>query len=226
MKSAVAAAILAVAGTPAFAHRLDEYLQGAILSVEKNRLEAQMTLTPGVAVFPILIAAIDIDADGAISETEQHAYALTVLRDLSITIDGHRVIPRLLSERFPAVDEMREGRGEIQLDFDADLPGGGANRKLILENHHQSRLSAYQVNCLVPRDPGIRILAQNRNYSQSFYELDFAEEGGPSSSLAPVWLQGMGKPLGTITLLLFVWVAFLLGRRAHPARNLGPKSST
>ncbi len=47
-----AAAILVLAGTPAFAHRLDEYLQGTIISVEKNRVDFQMTLTPGVAVFP------------------------------------------------------------------------------------------------------------------------------------------------------------------------------
>ncbi len=205
MRTRLAAAILALAGTPAFAHRLDEYLQGTIISVEKNRLEAHMTLTPGVAVFPLLIAAIDTDANGVISETEQQAYALNVLRDLSLSIDGHRLTPRLLSAQFPALDEMREGRGEIQLDFDADLPDGGRDRKLTLENHHQSRISAYLVNCLVPRDPDIRIVAQNRNYSQSLYELDFAQAGERS---------GVEKPLGTVALLVVAWLALLWGQRA------------
>jgi hypothetical protein len=36
------------------------------------------------------------------------------------------------------------------------------------------------VNCLVPRDPNIRILAQNRNELQSFYQLDYAQAGRSS----------------------------------------------
>ncbi len=49
MRLPLAAALLIVAaGVPVSAHRLDEYLQGTIISVEKNRLQAQMTLTPGV----------------------------------------------------------------------------------------------------------------------------------------------------------------------------------
>jgi len=51
MKAGILAAILALAVTPASAHRLDEYLQGTIVSIEKTQVRAQMTLTPGVAVF-------------------------------------------------------------------------------------------------------------------------------------------------------------------------------
>src|ERR1700722_11282660 len=117
-----AAAILLLAGTPARAHRLDEYLQGTILSVEKNRMDAQITLTPGVAVFPLLIADIDTDGNGVISAAEQQAYVGRILRDLSLKIDGHSLAPRLLSMEFPAIAEMKEGRGEIHIEFDADLP--------------------------------------------------------------------------------------------------------
>jgi len=136
-----------------------------------------MTLTPGVAVFRLLISDIDTDANGAISEAEQRAYASRVLRDLSIAIDGHPLTPRLLAMRFPTLEEMKEGRGEIQLDFGADLPRGGRHRKLTIENRHQRRIAAYQVNCLVPRDPRIRIAAQNRNFSQSLYELEYVQTG-------------------------------------------------
>jgi hypothetical protein len=219
MTTRLAAAILALAGTPAFAHRLDEYLQATILSVEKNRLEAQMTLTPGVAVFPLLIAAIDRDGNGMISEAERNAYASKVLQDLSLSIDGHRLTPRLLSARFPAVDQMREGRGEIQLDFDAHLPDGGRDRKLTFENRHQSGISAYLVNCLVPRDPDIRISTQNRNYSQSFYELNFTQAGARSGLLSLARLQGAEKPLETIALILAAWLALLLDRTVAPKRE-------
>lgn len=154
MKTCLAvAAISVLLCAPAPAHRLDEYLQGAILSVEKHRLEAQITLTPGVAVLPIVIAGIDTNADGTISQAEQRAYAARVIRDLSLTIDGRRLKLELLSVQFPSMEEMNDGRGEIEVELEANLPPGGAGRQLIFENHHQSRIAAYQVNCLVPRDP-------------------------------------------------------------------------
>ncbi len=218
MRAALTLAILALAGTPAAAHRLDEYLQGTLLSGgEKPHPGADVTLTPGVAVFPILLADIDTDANGVISGAEQRAYAGRILRDLSLTIDGYRLTPHLLSIRFATLDEMKEGRGEIQLEFDAALPGGGRNRKLTLENHHQSRIAAYQVNCLVPGDPDIRIAAQNRNYSQSQYELEYVRTDVRAQPLLlALWFGRLGW-LGPLALLLFTRLTFLWRQRGRAA---------
>jgi hypothetical protein len=180
-----AAAILLLLGAPASAHRLDEYLQATLISLEKDHVQVFMRLIPGVAVASIVLSSIDTDADGNISETERRAYAERVLRDLSLSVGGYALTPRLVSVDFPKVGEMKEGLGEIQIEFTADLPNGSPNRRLVFENHHQNRIAAYMVNCLVPRDPNIRILAQNRNERQSFYQLDYAEAGSrldPSSS--------------------------------------------
>src|SRR5580765_6648449 len=165
-------ALLILVATTASAHRLDEYLQGTIISVEKDQMIADLTLTPGVAVFPILIRSIDTNGDGAISESEQHVYADRVLSDMSLSIDGRRLTLHRRSLKFPTIADMRDGSGEIHVEFYADLPRGGASRKLEFENRHQRKISVYLVNVLVPRDPDIRIVSQNRNYSQSFYELD------------------------------------------------------
>lgn len=213
----IAVAIGVLAGLPLSAHRLDEYLQSTIISVEKGRLEAEVTLTPGVIVFPLLIVDIDADSSGSISEAEQRAYAGRVLKDLSLAIDGHRLSPKLVAMRFPAVDEMKEGRGEIQLDFTAGLPSGGRHRKLVLENQHQRRIAAYQVNCLVPRDPRIRIVAQNRNYTQSLYELEFEETDVHGELLSTgVWLS-------SIALLLLARIMFLYRRQFGSERSLHAK---
>ena len=213
MKTRLAATILLLAGTPAIAHRLDEYLQGTILSIEKNRVAAQMTLTPGVAVFSTLIAEMDTDGDGILSAAEQRQYADRIFRDLSLKIDGEPLEVQLRSMRFPSIEEMKEGRGAIQIEFNADLPPGRSRRKLVLENYHQGRISAYQVNCLVPRDPDIRILAQNRNYSQSFYELEYTQPGAGKELLSFAGLPGILAPLGTIALILIGWLALM--RRRH-----------
>lgn len=188
MSAKRAAAILLLAAAPICAHRLDEYLQGTLLSIDRDRLHAQMTLTPGVLILPILLAEIDPDSHGILSDAEQRAYAGRVLRDLSLTADGRRLEPRLISLRFPRLDEMNEGMGEIRLDFEADLPSGPRARIIGIENHHLSRISAYQVNALVPQDPAIRIAAQRRNYTQSSYQVDYNDA---TASQTRVWSSGV-----------------------------------
>jgi len=215
---AIAGVILFLVGTSASAHRLDEYLQATTISVEKDRVQAQIRLTPGVAVFPVVLAQIDTDADGVISEAEQRTYAGRVLGDLSLKLDGIRLQLRLVSLKFAKIEEMKEGLGEIQLEFDADVSGGGPNRRLIFENQHKSPIAAYLVNCLVPRDPDIRITAQNRNYQQSFYQLDYVQadvRSGPQSSAW--WLNSWGLP-GVAAFLLFAGFGFAW-RRSRAANG-------
>ncbi|MBV9034142.1 MAG: HupE/UreJ family protein [Acidobacteriaceae bacterium] len=196
-KLAASVAILLSLATSAFAHRLDEYLQATILSVEKDRVEAFMRLIPGVAVSPAVLSSIDSNRDGVLSEDERRAYAERVLRDVSFTIDGHPVTPRLVSFDFPRTEAIKEGLGEIQIQFRADLPVGDSHRKLIFENHHQSPISAYLMNCLVPSDREIRIIVQKRNPNQSWYQLDYVQaENRPVPLPFRKWWSGTWAPLG------------------------------
>ncbi len=187
-------AFLCVKG--ASAHRIDEYLQATILSLEAHRVQASIRLIPGMLVSQSVIAAIDSDGDGVFSENEQRAYAARVLSDLSITLDGKKVQPTLLSWSFPESAQMREGLGEIHIEYALDYAGdsshGGRNRSLILTNDHLNRKSVYLVNVLAP-ERGVQILAQKRNEQQSVYELDYRIDAGtpmPWNNL-PAWLDGI-----------------------------------
>jgi HupE / UreJ protein len=193
----------------ASAHRLDEYLQATIISVDKDHIQASMRMIPGVAVSSSVIASIDSNGDGIISNAEQRAYAERVLGDLSLTVEGKRLQPKLVSVDFPQVELMREGLGEIHIQFTADIPHGGHNRRLILQNNYQTRNAAYLVNCLVPRDPDIRIVAQNRNERQSFYQLDYVQAGGPSGSPLHQWWTNVRSSLSALGLVSI----FRLGMR-------------
>jgi HupE / UreJ protein len=200
MKANLAAAVVMVLSfrVPAPAHRLDEYLQATMLSVEKDRIQALMRLVPGVAVSPAVLAGIDANADGVISDAEQHAYAEQVLRDLSLSVDGHVLQPELLSVDFPKLEEIKQGLGEIKIEFAAKLMPGGSNRKIVFENHHQRSLSVYLVNCLVPQDRNIQISAQNRNGNQSFYQVEYAQSVGRSDALLlPLW-SSLRASLGSL----------------------------
>ena len=215
MTNRFAAFALVLATSPAAAHRLDEYLQSTLISVQKDRVQAQMYLTPGVGVFAALLAKIDTDSDGILSPPEQRAYAERVLGDVSLAVDGERLSLRLVSLEFADPADMKEGRGDIHLELLADLPHGRPKRSLIFENRHETRISAYLINCLVPRDPKIRVTAQKRNYSQSFYQLDFME-GDPGSDLLSASWQGFPKWAGMALLLLVPVV--LLRRRCITRR--------
>jgi hypothetical protein len=203
-------AIILFLAASASAHRLDEYLQATIISVEKDRVQAEMRLVPGIAISSFVLNGIDTNRDGVISPEEQQSYAERVLQDLSLSMDGYILKPQLTSAQFPGVEEMREGLGEIHIGFSADLPRGGPNRRLIFENRHHRAIAAYLVNCLVPRDRDISVVAQNRNQLQSFYQLDYLQAG--------VSLNGW---LGIIALFLIARFA-VLWRQARPVRPTLP----
>ncbi len=174
-------------GAPVFAHRLDEYLQAIIVSVAEDHIQASMRLIPGVAVSSAVIATADLNHDGVFSEAEQQTYARQVLRDLSVRIDGQKLTPVLRAVSFPSVAEMKEGLGEIHIDFTADLPAACSERTLAIENHHQPRMSVYLMNCLVPQDHGIRLVAQNRNGNQSYYRIDYMQTAAQNESTLSKW---------------------------------------
>jgi HupE / UreJ protein len=195
--TAVMAAGILLFAQAAFAHRIDEYLQATVFSLQANRVQASMRLIPGIAVAPSVIAEIDSNGDGVFSESEERAYAQRVLGDLSITSDGKSAPPKLLSWSFPPPAEMRDGVGEIHIEYSVDLPSGGSARTFILSNHHLNPKSVYLMNVVVPQDRGIRIAAQKRNEQQSIYEIDYQETSAliaaPKSiwGRSRVWLNGL-----------------------------------
>ena len=175
-------AILLLCAASAWAHRIDEYLQATILTLQPQGMQASMRLIPGVLVAPSVIAAIDTNHDGVFSPSEEQAYANRVLAEISISLDGQSLAPQLRSWHFPEPAEMRNGLGEIQLVYTAALPSGEAHRSLILSNHHQRPSSVYLMNALIPEESNLHILAQKRNETQSVYELDYQQTAAASSS--------------------------------------------
>ena len=173
--------LLGLVSLPAWAHRLDEYLQATILSIEPGSVRATMRLVPGVAIASAVIATIDSDHDGVLSNEEQHRYAEGVLADLQLEADGRRLPLHLTSVVFPSVELMKQGNGEIELTFSAEFPVPQGEHRLTFANHHRSDISVYLVNSLVPQAKDLLLEAQSRNQNQSFYQVTFTEAiGAPS----------------------------------------------
>ena len=148
-------------------------MQAALISLERDHLDVQLRLVPGADVFSQVFASIDTNADGVVSDVEKQAYARSVLRDLTLSMNGQRVTAGIVSIDFPSVDLMKEGLGEIQLTLRVPVMKPSARQKFVLENHHQRAISAYLVNCLKPRDSSLHIVSQHRSADQARYELDY-----------------------------------------------------
>ena len=177
----MAVALLGLVSTPAFAHRLDEYLQATIFSIDLGSVQATMRLVPGVAVAPTVIAGIDRNHDGVLSSEEQQRYAEAVLADLQLKEDGSRLPLQLTSATFPSVELMKQGTGEIELRFSAELAATRGRHQLTFANHHQSGISVYLVNSLVPQNKNLQLESQNRNQNQSFYQVTLTDASGAAS---------------------------------------------
>jgi hypothetical protein len=156
------------------AHRLDEYLQAARLAIDTARVELQLEMTPGVAVAGAIIADLDRNRDGQLSQDEQSAYAGRVLDDVKLEADGRPLRIQLLRSHFPDLKALQNGEGTITLRSTAKLPrlSAGAHR-LFFRNAHRLDDSVYMANALVPENARIAIARQRRDPGQRELTIDY-----------------------------------------------------
>jgi len=177
MPSLWLALLFAMLGFPsgASAHRLDEYLQATLVSIEVGEVRLQINLTPGVAVAEQVLAVIDSDHNGVISVKDAAGYAETVKHDLIVRLDRRKVSLTLIASSFPEVSELRSGSGFIQLEFSVSTASMTAgSHRLSLKNRHLPAVSVYLFNAAQPRSGEIEITRQKRNENQSLGEIEFA----------------------------------------------------
>jgi hypothetical protein len=157
-----------------FAHRLDEYLQATLVTIEPGEIRLQINLTPGVAVAGQVLTQVDRDRDGLISTNEAQAYSELLKRDLTVRLDRRKVALKLTASNFPAPAELRTGWGIIQLEFSATIgPLAAGAHRLTVRNRHLPALSVYLFNAAQPKSGSVRVTDQKRNESQSTGEIEF-----------------------------------------------------
>ena len=159
------------------AHRLDEYLQATLISVEQDQVEVEISLTPGVAVLPVVLAMIDRDHDMRISADEERAYAERVLREVALEADGQAIPLTVVGRSFPAVEDMKQGLGTIRLRLRGERRGG---REMRFVNRHVAGISVYLVNCVLPASGGLKIGRQIRDSLQTEIRFEYSLTSGPT----------------------------------------------
>jgi hypothetical protein len=178
----------------------------------------EIQLTPGVAMLPAWMAAVDQDRDGRISPEEEHAYVGRVIQEVELRVDGVPAQLSLIESHFPSLDVMREGLGTIGIKLRTSRSG----HELRFENRHLPRVSAYLVNCLAAPpfgrvvSDGLVVGRQERDESQRSIEFEYSfgasTAAGPRAvwvALGPLWPAGIG-------MLLATRMALLIYRAKHP----------
>lgn len=186
----LALTIAVTVGTGLSAHRRDEYLQAARLSVEPSRVELELDLTPGIAVANAIIADIDQNRDGVLSPDEKWAYAGRVLGAITLRNDGQTFHVEPIGSTFPDLDAFRRGEGTIRLQSAVVLPRlSDGDHQLFFRNAHRPDVSVYLANALVPRSDRIAVTAQRRDLEQHELTIDYLVRMHPATATG-VWLLG------------------------------------
>ena len=158
----------------ALAHPLDEYVQNTYIDPAPDGVALELNLTPGVLVAPQVVALIDTDGDGEISEAEGEAYADAILQDdLALEVDGQPQPLTLVGTSFPSPLDMRAGMGTIRLQVSAEAPSGASgDHWLYYRNDHQPVKSKYLVNAF-KKGGEVQIAQQERDELQHSTRVDY-----------------------------------------------------
>src|SRR5262249_34681619 len=136
---AVLSALLMLIGGRVSAHRSDELLQAARIGIAPDRVEVELSLTPGIAVAEQFagIDAARLKAD--------------VLRSIELSVDGRHLQLDRVPVTLADADNVRNGTGIIQVRATATVPPliDGAHR-LSFTNTYRREISVYLANALVP----------------------------------------------------------------------------
>ena len=183
----------------ASAHPIDEYVQNTYIDPAPDRTTLELNLTPGVLVAPEMVALIDTDGDGEISEAEGEVYANEVLRDVSLEVDGEPQPLTLTSSQFPTPLDMSAGMGMIRLQIAAGWPAATpGEHQLYYRNDHQPVNSKYLVNAF--KNSGeVEIARQDREKLQHAIRVDYvvSPEASATSDAVAASTEDVGADAGT-----------------------------
>jgi hypothetical protein len=198
-RGAIAAALVVIACVPALAHRRDEYLQAARIGVDPHRIALELDVTPGIAIAPTVVAEIDRDRDGRITDPEARAYAARIQAGLRLEIDGRPLSIELVDLRWPEPIALTRGEGTIQIALTATLPSLDPGRhRLHYQNDHHPSDAAYLANALAPSSPRVAVRAQQRDADQRTLTIDYALDEHEAAGVPWLLVVGLAAEIVTI----------------------------
>jgi hypothetical protein len=147
------------------AHRLDEVVQGAYLTLAPGEVRLELDLTPGIEVSGALLQALDADADGTITKAEAQGYAQRVLAQSTLALDGVTVSWTLGDVNVPPYKNLQVGSDTIRIYATSERPDSPGAHVLGYRNDHQPAASRRMANVFLQPGEGwqYRVTGQQRS---------------------------------------------------------------
>ena len=113
----------------------------------------ELDLTPGISVADAIIAVMDRDHDGVLSEAEKRGYVAQILGAIDLQIDGRARHLDLLASTFSEIDALRSGDGAVRVRAAVAVPQmADGDHQVTFRNTYRRDVSAYLANALAPQD--------------------------------------------------------------------------
>jgi hypothetical protein len=167
------------------AHRFDELLQAARVSIEADRVDVELDVTPGVSTADSFIRALDTSGDGVVSQREAWGGATTLVHALDVRVDGRPLHAELITVDTPDVASLRSGEGTMVVRAQAKVSTLAAGpHRIVFRNGNDMPGSVFMANVLVPSDR-LAVNAQTHTADQRELTVDVSVVAWPARS--PLW---------------------------------------
>jgi hypothetical protein len=171
------------------AHRLDEFLEAARISLEPSHVDVEMNLTPGMSTADTFIHEVDGNTDGVFSPIEQWNYATGLVRSLDVRLDDAPVRPlRVTAVDVPEAASVRSG--DAAATVRATVPiralAPGVHR-LVFRNDDGASDSVFMANTVLPDSRMIAVTAQKHSVDQRELTIEFAVNGEAHTQVKWAW---------------------------------------
>ena len=188
----------------AAAHRLDECLQATRVSMFSDHLAVQTFVTPGTLLAARLFARIDADRDGNLSQSEGRRFADQFVQEITLTVDGNRVPLTLTGSQYPTLAELSGGEAMILFEMSAATRQAPGRHRATLRNDNDPAVSIYLANAMLPKDPSVPVVRQERDPTQRTLtvEYDVAATLNSPASVSAGWLSRLTGIVLGLTLVL------------------------
>ncbi len=153
--------------SPLHAHRASGLLQSALVDVQPEQVEVQISLLLGQDIAARFAELLDTDHNGFFAENERTAWSEAFVHAQSIRLDGETlplVLTRMQASPIAEMTSANQGHAEVRVIFAAKIaPLSVGSHRVEHENRYEPIPSTYQADGIVPKAPGIRIVSHRRD---------------------------------------------------------------
>jgi hypothetical protein len=130
----------------AYAHPVDEIVQGAYVTLMPGKVLLELDITPGSAVSGAVLNVLDADGDKNISTAETEVYAGLIIKQLSLFIDNVDTAWSLESVSVPPYTSLQSATDTLKILAFAARDDATGPHTFRFTNNYQPAQSSYGAN--------------------------------------------------------------------------------